>query len=501
MLIETLDGKIVSSQAADQRFNPASSIKLATALVALQNFGPNHRFTTGFWTDGSFDKATGTIQGNLYVTGRDPSFHHEHAVMIARQLNNLGIRTVTGDLIVAPGFTMNFNSSARGSGELLYDTLDATLRSERSHARLDLRAHNARRSVEPADGSECGVMGEVHVGSSRAGARGCCSHTSRANLPTCSKCCSAIRTISWRSESATVSAEKSQSTRQLVDDAGNSPDEVQFASLSGLGVNRVTPRAMMKIFRGLRNELQKNRLSPADIMPVAGIDPGTLEDRFTGPAWQGSVIAKTGTLIRTDGGASSLVGQMRTANGDTLLFVIMNQHGNVVRFRSNQDYLVMQVQNSRGGPKAFNYKPLALTMKLADTESISGSASGRTRAKYAKLRRVLPENRVPRHKAMRPADHEDRRGALPSSLRARRAAPRTKRTIFSGSALQSARSHIARSQSRASGRRFLSNLKFESSQAFAINTRITCLRIPAVRGSCRFFRQDRKRGFRRSHQK
>ena len=33
----------------------------------------------------------------------------------------------------------------------------------------------------------------------------------------------------------------------------------------------------------------------------------------------------------------------------------------------------MQVQTSRGGPKAFNYKPLALTMKLADTESISGS--------------------------------------------------------------------------------------------------------------------------------
>jgi D-alanyl-D-alanine carboxypeptidase len=132
---------------------------------------------------------------------------------------------------------------------------------------------------------------------------------------------------------------------------------------------------MMKVFRELRVELQKNKLSPADIMPVAGIDPGTLEDRFTGPAWQGSVIAKTGTLVRTDGGASSLVGQMRTASGGVLLFVIMNQRGNVVRFRENQDYLVMQVQNSRGGPKAFNYKPLALTMKLAYTESVSGSAA------------------------------------------------------------------------------------------------------------------------------
>jgi hypothetical protein len=66
---------------------------------------------------------------------------------------------------------------------------------------------------------------------------------------------------------------------------------------------------------------------------------------------------------------------MRTANGEVLLFVIMNQRGSVLRFRENQDSLVMQVQLSRGGPKAFNYKPLALTMRLADTESVSGSAN------------------------------------------------------------------------------------------------------------------------------
>ena len=86
-------------------------------------------------------------------------------------------------------------------------------------------------------------------------------------------------------------------------------------------------------------------------MPVAGIDPGTLEDRFTGMPWRGSVIAKTGTLVRTDGGASSLVGQMRAANGEMLLFVIMNQRGSVWRFRENQDYLVMLVQNSSRWPE------------------------------------------------------------------------------------------------------------------------------------------------------
>jgi D-alanyl-D-alanine carboxypeptidase/D-alanyl-D-alanine-endopeptidase (penicillin-binding protein 4) len=162
--------------------------------------------------------------------------------------------------------------------------------------------------------------------------------------------------------------------RDLMSSLSLSPHEFSIASLSGLGINRVSPRAMMKIFRALRAELRKNKLSTTDIMPVAGIDPGTMQDRFTGPAWRGSVIAKTGTLIRTDGGVSTLVGQMRTASGEILLFVIMNRRGNVLRFRLNQDYLVSQIQNSRGGPKAFQYKPHLLAMKLADTQSLPATA-------------------------------------------------------------------------------------------------------------------------------
>lgn len=374
VLIETLDGKVVSTQSADQTFNPASSIKLATALLALQNFGPQHRFTTGFWINGTLDKKTGQVVGSLYVTGRDPSFHYEHAVMIARELNKLGVRMITGDLVVASGFTMNFHSSARRSGELLYDTLDSTLRSSEAtrswvYERTTLGDQLSLQSV-----STVTVMGEVKVGSVAPGARLLLSHKS-------SKLTNVLKVLlcysnNFMAERIGDSLGGTKSVeRRIITKLGISPGEVQFGTLSGLGINRVTPRAMMKIFRALRNELQRNRLTPADIMPVAGIDPGTLEDRFTGAAWQGSVIAKTGTLIRTDGGASSLVGQMRTAKGEVLLFVIMNQRGSVLRFRENQDYLVMQVQNSRGGPKAFKYKPLALTMKLSDTESIFGSAS------------------------------------------------------------------------------------------------------------------------------
>jgi D-alanyl-D-alanine carboxypeptidase len=374
VLIETVDGKSVSAQSADQALNPASAIKLGTALVALQTFGPQHRFTTGFWTNGSFNEQTGEIQGNLYVTGRDPSFHYEHAVMVARQLNRLGIRTVTGDLVVAPGFTMNFSASARRSGEILYDTLDATLRSGEAtrswiYERTALGDQSSLQTVPTV-----AVMGDVLVGSVAPGARILMGQKS-------SKLSDVLKVLlcysnNFMAERIGDSLGGTESVRrQLMMKLSIPPSEIELASLSGLGVNRVTPRAMMKILRALRTELQKHKLSLSEIMPVAGIDPGTLEERFTGPAWQGSVIAKTGTLIRTDGGASSLVGQMRTARGEVLLFVIMNQGGNVLRFRSNQDYLVMQVQNSRGGPKAFNYKPLTLTMKLSDTENVSGSAT------------------------------------------------------------------------------------------------------------------------------
>jgi D-alanyl-D-alanine carboxypeptidase/D-alanyl-D-alanine-endopeptidase (penicillin-binding protein 4) len=372
VLVETMDGKTVATQSADRTFNPASTIKLATALVALQTLGPQHRFATAVWTDGILDKTTGAISGNLYVSGRDPSLHYEHAVMIARELNSLGIKTVSGNLVVSPSFTMNFNSGAHSSGEQLYDTLDSTRRSAEAikawtYERTTLNDQASLQSVPSV-----AVMGEVTVSSVSPSAKLLLTQKS-------SKLVDILKVLLCYSNN--FMAERIGETlggpdavrQRLINGLGIAPADLRISSLSGLGVNRVTPLVMMKILRALRAELQKERLSPADILPVAGIDPGTLQDRFTGLAWRGSVIAKTGTLARTDGGSSALVGQLRAANGEVLLFVIMNQRGNVWRFRENQDFLVMLIQNTRGGPKAFAYTPHALTMVLSDTESTFGA--------------------------------------------------------------------------------------------------------------------------------
>ncbi len=52
VLVQTLDGRTVMEQGADQAFNPASAIKIATALAALRNLGPRHRFSTAVGPDG-----------------------------------------------------------------------------------------------------------------------------------------------------------------------------------------------------------------------------------------------------------------------------------------------------------------------------------------------------------------------------------------------------------------------------------------------------------------
>ena len=369
VLVETLDGRIVSSQDENEQFNPASTMKLATAFMALKTLGPDHRFATAVWTDGQFDKTTGSLNGNLYISGRDPSFHYEHAILIARELNALGIKQVTGDLFVAPGFTMNFSGSAKRSGEQFYDTLDSTLRSGAA-----VQAWNYERTLLNdraglANLPGVAVMGGVGVGPVAPGARLLLTQKS-------SRLVDILKVLlcysnNFMAERIGETLGGPESVRQQLLVALNlTPEDLKISTLSGLGVNRISPRVMMKIYRALLAELGKHGLAPSAIMPVAGIDPGTLEDRFTGLPWRGSVIAKTGTLLRTDGGASSLVGQMRTAGGETLLFVIMNQRGSVARFRENQDYLVMLVQNTRGGPKAFDYKPSMLTMQLSHTESI-----------------------------------------------------------------------------------------------------------------------------------
>lgn len=371
LLIESENGKkIIRDAASDEAFNPASNIKILTALAVIKTFGVDYRFTTAFWTNGSFDRETGTINGDLIVSGRNPSFHYEQAVEVAQTLNKLGIRKVTGNLIVPYGFTMNFDWSALRSGEQLYDTLDSERRpSDASQAWFEQRRALGD-SASMQNTPSVAVMGAVVVDSVPPNSRVILTHKSPTLIDVLKPMLCYSNNFMSERIGETVGG-PSGVKQTLVKHYSIPENELTLASTSGLGVNRVTPRAMMQIYRALRSELASKGFKISDILPVAGVDPGTLSNRFTSQSSRGSVIGKTGTLSRTDAGVSTLVGEMKTAKGEVLLFVIFNQRGSVSRFRGYQEALISFVQNEFGGPSQFIYVPQPWAIRMSDTKSNS----------------------------------------------------------------------------------------------------------------------------------
>jgi D-alanyl-D-alanine carboxypeptidase/D-alanyl-D-alanine-endopeptidase (penicillin-binding protein 4) len=87
--------------------------------------------------------------------------------------------------------------------------------------------------------------------------------------------------------------------------------------------NRLSPRATVKLLRALEKELATSGHALYDILPVAGVDDGTLRDRLNGPGEAGRVVGKTGT---TDHG--------------TVYFAILNHNVPVPQARQRQDRFV-----------------------------------------------------------------------------------------------------------------------------------------------------------------
>jgi D-alanyl-D-alanine carboxypeptidase len=117
-----------------------------------------------------------------------------------------------------------------------------------------------------------------------------------------------------------------QSEITLGDGAGTDP------------TNRLSPRAAVKLLRALEEELKKSGHGLTDILPVSGIDDGTLRRRLDGPDEVGRVVGKTGTY--GDYGASALVGAIPTTDRGTVYFAILNHGVPVPEARRRQDRFV-----------------------------------------------------------------------------------------------------------------------------------------------------------------
>lgn len=81
---------------------PASVTKLLTTSAALIQMGGNYRWKTQFYVDQKPD-ANGVVHGNLYVKGGgDPQLVEERLTAMLMDLQQRGIKHITGDIVLDP---------------------------------------------------------------------------------------------------------------------------------------------------------------------------------------------------------------------------------------------------------------------------------------------------------------------------------------------------------------------------------------------------------------
>ncbi len=386
-IVTTLKGEVLAEHNADRLFNPASVTKIATSLTAISRLGPDFKFRTSLYTDGTLDPATGVLHGSLYVIGSgDPALFPENAMMIADKLNRSGIREVDGNLVVLGQFFFNFSTAREASAKAFRAVLTPdtwTAQAKASYTRfLAIRSAEDRDSgtqkAPPLSGPPSLKINGQTISDPTVNTSKLSPLAVHTSLPL-------LRVLKGLNDfsnnwMATVIGNlvggPDAVERFLKTEVGFKDDEVSFATSSGLGANAISPRGTITMLRKLITYLEGKGLVPAEILPVAGVDAGTLERRFT-DVYRGSVVAKTGTLSSV----SALAGVAYTRQRGPLLFVIYNHGGNAHRFRAAQDETIKKVITLYGGPAPVRYAtsgPARVSERIANrTAESRGSSSQR----------------------------------------------------------------------------------------------------------------------------
>ena len=302
-----------------QRLRPASTMKVVTAVTALDRLGGDYQLKTSLYYTGTVSGRT--LRGNLHVVGgMDPMFDRSDMVAFVNKVRHLGIDTISGGIIV----DLSFKDDDRlGEGwcwdddnpvltPLLYDGKDCfveqlTRELQRDGVVITDMSYRAplssRRLVTTRSHSVAEVLVRMMKESDNLYAESLFYQLGRTN----------------GNKSATGKTAASQ-VRQMIQKVGLQPGDYRVADGSGLSLyNYVSAELEVAMLRyvwqhaGLFRQLNI-------VLPVAGVD-GTLKGRMKNTPAEGNVHAKTGSVS----GISSLAGFCTAPNGHVLCFAIINQ--------------------------------------------------------------------------------------------------------------------------------------------------------------------------------
>lgn len=356
--LQTTHGDLLANHQGNIPRSAASITKVATSLAALSTWKLDHQFETLIAARGQV--VGEVLEGDLAIVGgNDPLFVWEEAIALGNALNRLGIRRVTGNLVIAGNFLMNGEDNGQKSGELLKQALNAQLWSAEITDTYNLMSRNAQKKLAaPATPKpQVAIAGQVLL--SKEPPTETTPLIRHYSLPLVELL--KLMNIHSSNTMAEILADALggvQVVRKIAAEAaGVPPEQIQLINGSGLGEeNRISPRAACGLFMAIQNYLRRDAAKPgnatapltlADLFPIAGTDGGTMEDRNI-PA--GSVV-KTGTLWNV----SALGGVLPTRDRGLVWFAILNGGGDDIwGFRDRQDQLLHQLLKQWGiSPEPF----------------------------------------------------------------------------------------------------------------------------------------------------
>jgi D-alanyl-D-alanine carboxypeptidase/D-alanyl-D-alanine-endopeptidase (penicillin-binding protein 4) len=335
--VEGAGGEILLAQAARRPVHPASVSKVPTTLALVHRLGPDYRFTTTFSAAGAVHD--GLLDGDLIVNGGgDPYFVDENALLVAARLNQLGVHRIAGALRVHG--TLIFNWQAEAAEARLRAVLSgqAPPSAWETVRALTNTSAQATPSAPAALEFEVGSAAPQPVAPEPAIMRPLIAHRSQPLL-------SLVKALNDYSNNVfkplADAAGGADSVQELARSVVPASMRAEITLGDGAGTdprNRLSPRAAVKILRALEQELRLTDHRLVDVLPVAGFDPGTLQDRLNAAGESGCVVGKTGTF--GDYGASALIGALRSRDHGTVYFAILNHGIPVPEARRRQDQLL-----------------------------------------------------------------------------------------------------------------------------------------------------------------
>ena len=340
---------------ARQLLRPASTMKLVTAITALDKLGGAYQFRTQLYHTGTIDN--GRLNGDLYcVGGFDPMIDRDDVRAMAQQLHQMGIDTIRGrivtdcsikeDLDYGEGWCWDDDNPRLkplmvGRKDIFVDTfIEEMMNDSIIVEQVQLSEGRCPADAIPV-ATRSHSIDQVLVRMMKQ------SDNYYAEAMFYQIAASTGRRPAKASDARGV-------VKKLISNLGLGSQPYKIADGSGLSLyNYVSAELETKLLRyaWLHSNIF-DHLYPA--LPIAGMD-GTLEKRMVNTAAENNVRAKTGTLT----GISSLAGYCEAENGHQLCFSIINQ--GVMRNADGKVFQdsICQVLCGEKGVKEVKAKPSA----------------------------------------------------------------------------------------------------------------------------------------------